>query len=92
MNRIVSAYLAFSAVAITVLIVVVVILAFRINAAVTVNKNNAAASCRQSNVNRLEDIAIWHRVLNTRPSSAAARAEIADLQHLVDIKDTPRVC
>lgn len=94
MSIFVRVYLVFSAVVISALIVMSAILVFRINAAVTQNKANATSSCQQSNVSRQEDIAIWDSLLTSvgTPTSAAARHEIADLQRLVEIKDTPRVC
>lgn len=63
----------------------------RVNDAVTAGQQNAVSSCQQSNVNRMEDIAIWNRILGTPPASAA-KAEIADVKRLVKIKDTPHVC
>jgi hypothetical protein len=64
----------------------------RVNDAVTAGQQNAVSSCQQSNVNRVEDIAIWNRILGGQPASAAAKAEIADVKRLVKIKDTPHVC
>jgi hypothetical protein len=64
----------------------------RVNDAVTAGQQNAVSSCQQSNVNRVEDIAIWNRILGAQPASAAAKAEIADVKRLVKIKDTPHVC
>jgi acetate kinase len=64
----------------------------RVNDAVTAGQQNAVSSCQQSNVNRVEDIAIWNRILGAQTTSAAAKAEIADVKRLVKIKDTPHVC
>jgi hypothetical protein len=54
---------------------------------------SAMTSCQQSNVSRLEDIAIWNRLLTVPGTPTAAQAkEIAELEHLVKIKDAPRIC
>lgn len=49
--------------------------------------------CQLANISRGQDIAIWNRLL-TIPSSAAAaqKAEVAELKHLVGVKDKPRDC
>jgi hypothetical protein len=51
--------------------------------------------CQLANVARGQDIAIWNRLL-TIPASAhptaAQKAEVAELKHLVGVKDKPRDC
>jgi hypothetical protein len=48
--------------------------------------------CQLANETRVQDIAIWNRLLSVSPSAAAAKAEVADLERLVKVKDTPRDC
>jgi hypothetical protein len=49
--------------------------------------------CQLANVARGQDIAIWNRLLQIPASAAAAqKAEVAELKHLVGVKDTPRDC
>lgn len=49
--------------------------------------------CQLANVARAQDIAIWNRLLQVPASApASARAEVADLERLVRVKDTPRDC
>ncbi len=90
LTQFVRYYLVFSALAITALIIMVVVLLFRVDNTVQQQHNQALQGCQQNNVNRQQDIAIWNRLLTvSSPPSAAARAEIAELKHLVLIKDTP---
>ena len=54
-------------------------------------------ACRQSNIARLRDVAIWNRLLTLSPAQKAAqdpaaRAEVAQLEHLVAVKDHPVNC
>jgi hypothetical protein len=49
--------------------------------------------CQLANVARGQDIAIWNRLLTIPASATAAqKAEVAELKHLVGVKDTPRDC
>ena len=49
--------------------------------------------CQLANVARQQDIAVWDRLLAVPvTASAAARAEVAELDRLVRVKDTPRDC
>lgn len=49
--------------------------------------------CQLANVARGQDIAIWNRLLAIPASAAAAqKAEVAELKHLVGVKDKPRDC
>ena len=51
--------------------------------------------CQLANVARQQDIAIWNRLLQIPASAhptAAQKAEVAELKHLVGIKDKPRDC
>lgn len=73
----------------------------RINGTETDNVNRIHASqvqaCEQSNIGRLRDIAIWNRLLTLTPQQKAqqdpaARAEVAQLEHLVAVKDHPVNC
>lgn len=71
----------------------------------TVRQNDIQASirandirqCQLANVSRGQDIAIWNRLLTVSPEAAKAetaaqKAEVADLERLVKVKDTPRDC
>jgi hypothetical protein len=49
--------------------------------------------CQLANISRGQDIAIWNRLLTVPASATAAtKAEVADLERLVKVKDTPRDC
>ena len=51
--------------------------------------------CQLANDARDQDVAIWNRLLVFPPGShptAGQRAEVADLERLVRVKDTPRDC
>jgi hypothetical protein len=49
--------------------------------------------CEIANDTRVQDIAIWNRLLRLPAgASAASRSEAADLERLVKVKDTPRNC
>lgn len=51
--------------------------------------------CQLANVARAQDIAIWNRVLADRAPAARtpkAAAELARVNHLIKVKDTPRDC
>jgi hypothetical protein len=49
--------------------------------------------CQLANVARQQDIAIWNRLLQVPASATAAqKAEVAELEHLVGVKDKPRDC
>ena len=59
--------------------------------------DSQVVSCRYSNTTRVQDIAIWNRLLTLTPAqkaseTAAAKAEVADLERLVRAKDTPVNC
>lgn len=71
----------------------------RVNDTQDAGRASEIAACRQANVNRREDIAIWDRFLDDiAPPSARAkttpkiRAELAGLARLIRVKDTPRDC
>lgn len=54
-------------------------------------------SCRASNTARQRDVAIWNRLLSVTPAqraaeTPAARAEVAQLEHLVKVKDSAVNC
>lgn len=93
-------YLGASSLALVALVAVVVFLVFRLDR-VTSNLQQVTAAqqasniqqCQPANVTRGQDIAIWNRLLQVPPTvSAAAKAEVAQLEHLVQVKDTPRDC
>jgi hypothetical protein len=49
--------------------------------------------CQLANGARAQDIAIWNRLLQVPASAPAAqKAEVAELKHLVGVKDKPRDC
>jgi hypothetical protein len=100
-DRFIFWYLVVSAFALTSLVVIVTVLIFQFSAVSASNTRLIAAQardnirqCEQANVSRSQDIAIWNRLLNVKPlpKSPAALAEIADLERLVKVKDTPRDC
>lgn len=65
----------------------------RASSTVTQLHSSNISACRQANVSRGEDIAIWDRLLKVPAGvPAAARAEVADLERLVGVKDKPRDC
>ena len=77
-DRFANAYLAASALVMVALIVVVVILVLRVSAVSTDEHNSAITACKQSNISRTDDTAIWVRVLKLPPgASAAQKAEVA---------------
>lgn len=94
-------YLVFSALAIAALIIISTVLVSRTASESAANTRLIAAQqqasiiqCRLANENRQQDIAIWNRLLTVSPppKDPAALREIAELEHLVKIKDTPRNC
>lgn len=88
-------YLWFSAVVLTALTVVVVILVSQNSRNINSQQRNNVRQCQLANVTRQQDIAIWNRLLQLpagMKATAAQKAEIAELEHLVKIKDTPRDC
>jgi hypothetical protein len=81
------------------LITVVVVLLIQNSGLSRANQENIAAQhvsslqqCQLANDTRQQDIAIWNRLLGVSPTAPAAKAEVADLKHLVKVKDTPRDC
>jgi hypothetical protein len=64
--------------------------------AVTQLHASNVSACRQANVNRAQDIAIWDKFLaGLAPPAvrtAAVRAELAEVNHLIAVKDAPRNC
>src|ERR1700693_4547989 len=64
----------------------------------TQNASHASeiSACQQANVNRAEDIAIWNRFLGDLAPVAArtpkVQAELAGINKLIAVKDTPRDC
>lgn len=71
----------------------------RVNDSQDASHASEISACRQANVNRVEDIAIWDRFLDDiAPPAARAkttpkvRAELAGLNRLIRLKDTPRNC
>lgn len=59
---------------------------------ITAQHTSNIQQCQLANDTRVQDIAIWNRLLSVSPATAAGKAEIADLKHLVKVKDTPRDC
>lgn len=60
-------------------------------------RNDEIIQCQLQNVARLQDVAIWDRLLSisaaqARAETPAQRAEVADLERLVTVKDEPRDC
>lgn len=79
----------------SVAINVVLAAAFVIVALVLSNAIHASQlqSCHDANKTRIQDIAIWDRLLRVHgPTSESVRAEIDRLEYLVRVKDTPVDC
>jgi hypothetical protein len=67
----------------------------RVNSAQDGIRASDIRQCQLANVSRGQDIAIWSRLLRLPPgmkATAAQKAEVAELKHLVGVKDTPRDC
>ena len=85
-----------------ILVVVVVILAIQNSYLQNQNSqrikgqhDSQIQQCELANTTREQDAAIWNRLLSIstpRSASPEAKAIVADLRRLVDIKDTPRDC
>ncbi len=89
-------------------IIIILVISFSLDLAVTaglgyntIRQNNVEGTIRQndiqqcmlSNMSRSQDIAVWNRLLKAPASaSAAQKAEAADLERLVGIKDALRNC
>jgi hypothetical protein len=55
--------------------------------------NSQVSACQQANVSRAEDIAIWNRLLRLPAGATSAqKSEVAELEKLVGVKDSPRNC
>jgi hypothetical protein len=52
--------------------------------------------CQLANTTRLQDIAIWNQFLDDiappAKQTAAVKTELAKINHLIAVKDTPRDC
>jgi hypothetical protein len=83
-------------VALTVVVVILLLQNGQLSQAnqanITAQHVSSLQQCQLANETRLQDIAIWNRLLSVSPSAAAAKAEVADLERLVKAKDTPRDC
>ena len=68
----------------------------RVNDTQDASHASEISACRQANVNRGQDIAIWNKFLGdlAPPSARTGKvaAELAGINHLIRIKDTPRNC
>jgi hypothetical protein len=71
----------------------------RVNDTQDASRASAISACRQANVNRRQDIAIWDRFLDDiAPPAARAkttpkvRAELTEINRLIRVKDAPRNC
>jgi len=72
---------------------VVTFLAYRSNNLGNTISHENVVQCQASNDARSEDIAIWSRVLALPMANTPARQqEVAELKHLVAVKDSPRDC
>jgi 4-alpha-glucanotransferase len=92
-DRFIVGYLSFSSVVLVVLIVIVATLVNANSQNISAQQQQNIQQCQIANVTRLQDIAIWNRLLQVPASAPAAqKAEVADLEHLVKVKDTPRDC
>lgn len=68
----------------------------RVNDTQDASRANLISACRQANVNRGQDIAIWNKFLGDLVPAPArtgkVQAELAGINQLIRIKDTPRNC
>jgi hypothetical protein len=69
----------------------------RVNDSQDASHASEISVCRQANVNRREDIAIWNRFLDDiappdAKTTPKVRVELAGLNRLIRLKDTPRNC
>jgi hypothetical protein len=67
----------------------------RVNDTQNASRASDVRQCQLANVTRAQDIAIWNRVLADRAPAAGtpkAAAELARVNHLIKVKDTPRDC
>jgi hypothetical protein len=69
----------------------------RVNGAQDATHTSEVSACQQANVNRSQDIAIWNRFLGDiappgTPRTAKVKAELAEINKLIKVKDTPRDC
>jgi len=59
----------------------------------TANTRAEVAQCQEGNTTRLQDIAIWNKLLALPANATAAqKAEVSQLTALVKVKDTPKNC
>lgn len=75
----------------------IVVLGLLYNHNSTALHNSSVSQCQQNNMNRREDIAIWNQFLGDlappgTPQTAKVRAELAQINALIKVKDTPRNC
>lgn len=92
-ERLIKWYLRFTALVVAVLVVMVVFLGLQNRATIAAQSRDNIQQCQASNATRLQDIAIWNRLLKIGPDATASqKAEVAELNHLVTVKDTPRNC
>lgn len=98
-DRFVTWYLWITAGVQAVLVVIVIVLLIQNNSLGESNQRNLTAQhtsnirqCQLANMTRIQDIAIWNRLLKVSSASAAVKAEVTELNHLVKVKDTPRNC
>jgi len=73
---------------------IVTVLAYRSTNLADSIRHASISQCDANNAARLQDIAIWNRLLRVSPegATAAQRQEVAELERLVAVKDTPRDC
>jgi len=92
-DRFVGIFMTVTLLLFAALVILVIYLVVRVSDVADANAKNAVSSCQQSNQSRVEDIAIWNRLLKLPPGATAAqKAEVAEVEHLVKVKDTPHVC
>jgi hypothetical protein len=91
-DRFVAVFMTVTLVLFGVMAALVIYLVTQVSAAENGTHASNIQQCQLANVTRQQDIAIWNRLLGTPAKTAAAKAEIADLEHLVKVKDTPRNC
>jgi hypothetical protein len=91
-DRFVAVFMTVTLVLFGVMAGLVIYLVAKVSAAEGAAHASSLQQCQLANATRRQDIAIWNRLLNAPAKTAAAKAEITDLEHLVKVKDAPRDC
>jgi hypothetical protein len=91
-DRFVAIFMTVTLVLFAALVALVIYLVTQVSAAENAAHASDIRQCQLANATRVQDIAIWNRLLDVPAKTPAAKTEIADLEYLVKVKDTPRNC